>query len=164
MVSGTSLPAMGVAVVLAAASMAGCAGNPDEVSPEAPPARQITAVGQCGFIEPGLVHMDSRQRLEAVTEVRGVGLSVPDSHDFDQEHLLLVAAGRRPTGGYGVALSDARLHNQVLEVTVEVRSPAPDQMVTQALTSPCALLAVTADGWDRIRVSGHGFEERSLSR
>lgn len=155
---------LGLAAALLAGNITGCAGNPDDPATDAPLARQVTASSQCGFTEPGLVYIESRDRLEAVTQARGIRFPVPQGHDFDQEHLLLVAAGRRPTGGYGVALSDSRLHNEVLEVTVAVRSPAPDQMVTQALTSPCALLAITADGWDRIRVSGPGFEPASINR
>lgn len=150
--------------LLLAAGLSACAMNSDTTAAGAPLARQITASGQCGFGGPGLAYMASRERLETLAETRGTNLVVPEDHDFDREHLLLVAAGRKPSGGYGVALEDSRIRDGVLEVTVGVRSPAPDQMVTQALTSPCALLAVTAEGWERVQVTGPGFEELSLSR
>jgi hypothetical protein len=153
-----------VAGLILTAGLSACAGDPDVTSEGAPLARQITAAGQCGFAGQGMVHMDSRERLESVSAARGMTLSLPENHDFSREHLLLVAAGRKPTGGYGVALEDSRIRDGVLEISVEVRSPAPDQMVTQALTSPCALLAVSADGWSRVQVSGPGFDELSVSR
>ncbi|MFC4258273.1 protease complex subunit PrcB family protein [Marinobacter lacisalsi] len=146
------------------AGLSACAMNSDSTSAGAPLARQITASGQCGFSGPGVVYMDSRERLETLAETRGANLVAPENHDFDREHLVLVAAGRKPTGGYGVALEDSRIRDGVLEISVDVRTPSPDQMVTQALTSPCALLAVTAEGWERVRVSGPGFDELSVSR
>ena len=153
-----------VAGVLLLSVLSACAMNRDTTSEGAPLARQITASGQCGFTAPGLVYMDSRERLDALSEARGVSLVAVENHDFEREHLLLVAAGRKPSGGYGVALEESRIREGVLEITVEVRSPAPDQAVTMALTSPCALLAVTAEGWSRATVSGPGFEELSFQR
>lgn len=143
--------------------LSGCGINSGEQL-ASPLARQITASNQCGFVTPGVVYIDSRQRLEQVTGARGINLIAMDNLDFGQEHLLLVAAGRKSTGGHGVALQESSMRNGVLELTVEVRSPSADQMVTQALTSPCAVLAVTAEGWDQIQVSGPGFDELSVSR
>lgn len=144
--------------------LAACAMDRDRTAEGAPLARQVTASGQCGFTEPGLVYMDSRERLEMLAETRGVNLTPVEEHDFEKEYLLLVAAGRKPSGGYGVALQDSQVRDGVLEVAVEVRSPAPDQAVTMALTSPCALVAISPEGWDTIRVAGPGFDEVSLSR
>lgn len=153
-----------VAGVLLMSVLSACAMSPATTSGGVPLARQITASGQCGFTAPGLVYMDSRERLNALSEARGTNLVAVENHDFRREHLLLVAAGRKPSGGYGVGLQDSRLREGELDITVEVRSPAPDQAVTMALTSPCALLAVTAEGWRRITVSGPGFEELSFQR
>lgn len=162
-ISSQTVRGWGAGLVIMA-GLSACAMNSDTTASGAPLARQITASGQCGFSGPGVVYMDSRERLETLAETRGANLVVPENHDFDREHLLLVAAGRKPTGGYGVALEDSRIREGVLEINVEVRTPSPDQMVTQALTSPCALLAVTAEGWEQVRVSGPGFDELSVSR
>lgn len=151
-------------ILVVATTLAACAGSGDQAAEEGPLARQVTAASQCGFADPGLVYMNSRERLQEVTGARGINLTAMEDHDFDREHLLLVAAGRKPTGGYGVGLEDSGLADRVLELTVVLRSPSPDQMVTQALTSPCAVLAVTAEGWDRIVVAGPGFDQRSVRR
>ncbi|SFR52752.1 PrcB C-terminal [Marinobacter daqiaonensis] len=127
-------------------------------------ARQLSVASQCGFGGPDLVYMDSRSRLEEVGSRRGVTLAPLEDHDFSAEHLLLVAAGRKPTGGYGIALDQSRLHDDVLDISVRVSEPGANQMVTQALTSPCLLLAVPSRGWDRVRVAGPGLPELSVQR
>ncbi len=150
-------------VLVATITLTACVGNPDPAD-DGPLARQVTAASDCGFADAGLVYMDSRQRLEEVTSARGLNLTAMDDHDFDREHLLLVAAGRKPTGGYGVALEDADLDGGTLELNMVLRSPSEDQMVTQALTSPCAVVAVTAEGWHRLTVTGSDMPELSLER
>lgn len=151
-------------ILAIAITLTACAGNGEPDSMQEPVARQVTAASQCGFSEPGLVYMDSRQRLEQVTGARGVNLTAMVDHDFSREHLLLVAAGRKPSGGYGVALEGSRMEGGTLEVIMALRSPSPDQMVTQALTSPCAVVAVPAEGWDTLLVSGTGLPDLSLDR
>lgn len=150
--------------LMAGVLMSACSTNQDTTSEGAPLARQLTAASQCGFSAPTLVHMDSASRVEHVASERGLNLATIDDHDFESEHLLLVASGNKPTGGYGIALEDSRIRDNVLEITVKVRSPGPDQMVTQAITSPCAVLAVASADWERIQVSGPEFGELSLQR
>jgi hypothetical protein len=52
--------------------------------------------------------------------------------------------GQKPTGGYGVRVLQVSAQGAVLTVTVQLRSPGPGTITTQALTSP----------WTLIRVSG----------
>ncbi|WP_417547123.1 protease complex subunit PrcB family protein [Marinobacter segnicrescens] len=151
-------------ILVIATTLTACAGSRDQGAADGPTARQVTAASQCGFTEPGLLYMDSRQRLEEVTGARGMNLTAMEDHDFSNEHLLLVAAGRKPTGGYGVALDSSRLEGGVLKLTMTLRTPSPDQMVTQALTSPCAVVAVIAEGWETVHVTGPGLPDLSLER
>lgn len=158
-----TLGSVAITVVVMAA-LSACAGGDVDAAVEEDLVRDLGGASQCGFHGRRLVYMDSRARLKALAETRGMSIPAPGNHDFSRTHLLLVAAGRKPTGGYGVTLEDSRIRDGELQITVEVRSPSADQMVTQALTSPCALLAVTAEGWSRVRVSGPGFDELSVSR
>ena len=151
-------------VLVALVALTACSTSPTPAVRSEVATRQITATSQCGFDEPGLVYMDSRQRLDEVTGTRGINLTAMNDHDFNREHLLLIGAGRKPTGGYGVALEEGWLEGDLLELTVTLRSPAADQMVTQALTSPCAVVAVPAQGWHSVQVRGTGFPELSLNR
>ncbi len=148
-----------LAVGAALLAMAACTTNGDETREGAPLARQVTAASQCGFDEPGLVHVDTPAGLARLVRAGNVNLTSVEGHDFSREHLLVVAAGQKPTGGYGVALQDAHIQDKVLRVAAELRGPGAGQMVTQALTSPCAVLAITPSGWRRIAVSGPGLPD-----
>ncbi len=162
--SSLSAHAVRANVLLALVALTACSTSPTPSVRSEAATRQITATSQCGFDEPGLVYMDSRQRLDEVTRTRGINLTAMNDHDFDHEHLLLIGAGRKPTGGYGVALGEGWLEGHLLELTVTLRSPSADQMVTQALTSPCAVVAVPAEGWQTVQVRGTGLPELSLNR
>ncbi len=74
--------------------------------------------------------------------------------DLQQEHLLFVTLGEKPTGGYNVSLASAERAGKILRLSMAIRAPAPGTMVTQAITSPCAVVAVPANEWSEIRVSG----------
>lgn len=158
--------------------LAGCAGkNVDsgqgvgtgknvETRQQVPLARQITASDYCGLTAPGLVYLDSLKALQAFRSLKGQMLSLDSasSLDFQREHLLVVAMGRKNTGGYGLTLADAAMEGATLAVTARVRVPAPDSMVTQALTTPCVVLAVKADGWDKVVVRGDGLTDMARTR
>lgn len=158
--------------------LAGCAGNNGEkdqnvgtgkevgTRQQAPLARQITASDYCGLTAPGLVYLNSLKALQAFRSLNGQMLSLDSasSLDFQREHLLVVAMGRRNTGGYGLTLTDAAMEGSTLAVTTRVRAPAPDSMVTQALTTPCVVLAVTADDWDKVVVRGDGLTNMTRTR
>lgn len=59
---------------------------------------------------------------------------------------VMVTGGQRPTGGYSVAIHSVQVEGQTVRVTASLHSPAPDQMVTQALTYPKAYAMVKASG------------------
>ena len=50
--------------------------------------------------------------------------------------------GQRTTGGYGVRVVGARANGEVLTLTVQLRSPGPGSITTQAITSPWTLVRV----------------------
>ncbi|WP_339805040.1 protease complex subunit PrcB family protein [uncultured Marinobacter sp.] len=136
--------------------LAGCATNRDLTADGAPLARQVTAAGHCGLTAPSLVYLASRQELDDFTRLQGQTLAAGglEDHDFGREHLLVVALGQKPTGGYGVVLRSSEIRSDVLQITAEARAPAPGDMVTQALTTPCAVLAVSPRDWTSVEVSG----------
>lgn len=164
-----------VASLLILGGCAGQNGEPDqdvgtgkdvETRQQAPLARQITASDYCGLTAPGLVYLDSLSALQAFRSLNGQMLSLDSasSLDFQREHLLVVAMGRKNTGGFGLTLMDAVMEGPVLAVTTRVQTPAPDSMVTQALTTPCVVLAVTADDWDKVVVRGDGLTNMARTR
>lgn len=58
--------------------------------------------------------------------------------------LLLISLGQRPSGGYGVALTQesARVHRGVVMLPLQLEVPPPDSLQTQQLTQPCLVVSV----------------------
>ena len=70
---------------------------------------------------------------------REIGGNVPSS---GKGTYMAVYWGRKPTGGYSLAIESARLEGDAVTVTLALKEPPPDAMVTQALTYPYAVAAV----------------------
>ncbi|MEQ9544625.1 MAG: protease complex subunit PrcB family protein [Marinobacter sp.] len=151
-----------VGFVVSVLLFAGCAAtvSRSETSEGAPLARQVTQSDHCGLTAPGVVYVERYDQLQRLSRLPAQNLALDSlvSVDFEREHLVLVGLGQKPTGGYGVTLESSAITEGVLELSVNVRQPSADTMVTQALTTPCAVIAVTSQAWDRLRVSGTGME------
>lgn len=83
------------------------------------------------------------------------GLPAPTSSiDFSKYGVLLVSMGQQRTGGYSVELAreEMQLSDGVVQISVHWREPAPDMMLTQALTHPCIFLKVAQGDYDVVRV------------
>ena len=99
---------------------------------------------------------DGAPLARQVTESDHCGLTAPG--------LVLVGLGQKTTGGYGLTLTSSEIVDDVLELAVKVRRPAADAMVTQALTTPCAVIAISPEEWEQLRVSGEGLGRFSRQR
>ncbi|MGM0773302.1 MAG: protease complex subunit PrcB family protein, partial [Pseudomonadota bacterium] len=132
----------------------------------APLARQVTASDHCGLTAPGLVYISNASELDRLETLPSGNLSMNQLRalDMEQEHLVLVGLGQKSTGGYGVTLESAEIVDDVLELTLNTRKPAADAMVTQALTTPCAVIAISPEDWKRLRVSGEGLDTITRER
>lgn len=62
--------------------------------------------------------------------------------DFSEETILVATMGRRSTGGYAVRFTDIRRKGDVVTAVLQIKSPGPEEMVTMALTSPFAVIAI----------------------
>jgi len=74
--------------------------------------------------------------------------------DFEKEVAVFIMAGQKPTGGYSVAVKSVAREDNTLVVDAPVKSPPPDAMTIQALTSPYAVIAV-----DKVDVSRVHWKE-----
>ncbi|WP_166264181.1 protease complex subunit PrcB family protein [Marinobacter caseinilyticus] len=157
----TLLPSMAAVILLA-----GCAGSPKETDQGAPLARQLTASDHCGLTRPGLVYLDSLKAQQAYSSLNGqmFSFAAADNLDFSREHLLVVALGNKPTGGYGLTLESASYQDESLVITAKLRQPPAGAAVTQVLTTPCVVLAIAAEGWGNIKVQGHGLTTMTRAR
>ena len=78
--------------------------------------------------------------------------------DFTRERVVAIFLGSRPTGGHGVSVENVSQLGGELFVDVNVTEPAPDAIVTQALTSPWTMVRVLRGGFDYawVRDAGSG--------
>ncbi len=58
---------------------------------------------------------------------------------------ILIAAGEKPTGGYGVQIDSAQGNFEQIKVTTSLREPEKGETVTQAFTYPFVVLKVEKD-------------------
>ena len=71
--------------------------------------------------------------------------------DFDSESVVILLAGMKRSGGYSVEPRGVRLDGRVLIVDAVVNGPPPGAIVTMALTSPYAVIAVNTKAVDGVR-------------
>lgn len=154
------------ALALAITVVTGCAVNRSATADGAPLARQVTESDHCGLTAPGLVYISSASELDRLEQLPSGNLSMNQLRglDLQKEHLVLVGLGQKPTGGYGLTLESAEIVDDVLELSLKAREPAADAMVTQALTTPCAVIAISPDEWEQLRVSGEGLDTITRDR
>jgi len=118
---------------------AGCSvGNSSEPSADAPRDLRVARIssgapGQ-GLEQPRVIVAPSATALS-----RAIGANVPDS---GEGAYLAAYWGRKPTGGYSLAVKSARLEGDRVTVRLALKEPPPDALVTQALTYPYAVAVV----------------------
>jgi hypothetical protein len=97
-----------------------------------------------------------RLRLADTPADRAQALAQGLGVDAARSRLVLVELGEQPSGGHRLALAAAGLQRRhgTLVVTVTHQRPAPDALVTQALTQPCLALVVPREGWHRAELAG----------
>ena len=70
----------------------------------------------------------------------------PPRIDFDREWVVGIFLGEKRTGGYTAEIVRAERRDSSLYFHYREKSPAPDAMVTQALTQPFHLVRVSKNG------------------
>ena len=151
---------------LAALLLAACTTQLSETADGAPLARQITASDQCGVGSQGLTYLREENDLARLGDWPMPNLSMKPLRalDFDREQVLIVGMGQKPTGGFGLTLANSQIVDGTFRLTVFLRRPPADAVVSQALTNPCVVLAITPDRWQRIEVNGNGMDTLKLDR
>ena len=107
-----------------------------------------------------MVYIETADHLARFASRPGQNLAIGQLQalNLDREHILIVGLGQKATGGFGVTLANVQMDGETLSVAVILRRPPADAMVTQALTTPCAVLAITPDHWDTLEVNGNGLD------
>jgi hypothetical protein len=91
----------------------------------------------------GVAPKDAKEkRFQADVTVDVAQLLKVKTIDWDKQMLVVAAAGKKPTGGYRVEVRSLSVKDKTLLVRWEVHSPAPDAVVTQAITYPAQMVLV----------------------
>ena len=132
-----------------------------ESSPESLPIRVLFEGVHCGgiFPEPQVLRVADEKQLENMFRQMGAAqvgtLSDPSLKvDFSDEEVLLISMGQQRTGGYRLSLHMDRavVSNGRTKLSLNWTQPSSDDMVTQALTDPCIMMALPKSGSSRILV------------
>jgi hypothetical protein len=84
-----------------------------------------------------------------------LGAGEPPAVDFSRDVAIAVAAGQRPSGGYGISIEGVHQHQGDLTVEVLEVAPGPNCMTAAALTQPVDVVVVPSVG-----IRGWTFLER----
>ena len=94
-----------------------------------------------GIGEPRQVVVRSAGEWQALWKEHG-GAERPETIDFAKFTVVGVFLGTRPTGGYSVEIAGTRREGETLVIEYLERRPAPDALVSQALTAPFHVIRV----------------------
>lgn len=123
------------------------------------PVTTIYSSNQSGFSGPAELVLRDQESLERAMHEARHDVLVEDtdiSVDFDQHMVILVALGTRSTGGHGISIDEVERRGDGAVVRYTVRSPAPNCMTIQVITSPVEAVSIP-------RVEGSvSFERREV--
>jgi len=147
--TGLSVSALLIATLTGCASMTG--NNTVE-------AEILHAGANCGGGQTqAAIHVIDNHRRFAAAMERTQGHSLGSVQeisppDFQQTVALWVEMGQKPSGGFALGLreQETRVENNTLRLALNWIEPDPGSLVTQALTSPCLLVAVPRGDYARV--------------
>jgi hypothetical protein len=82
---------------------------------------------------------------------KAIGDAAAPAIDFETECVVILLGGSRSTGGWSVEPRAVQLEDGVLVVDAAVKGPPADAIVTQAFTSPYAVIAVNTKAPEGVR-------------
>lgn len=120
---------------------------------EGPAEVRVVASGSNAAMSPAarVAILASNEAAFRTEWARVVGTAELPAVDFETESVVFLLAGQRNTGGYAIEAVSATVEGEMLVVDATVRSPGARAIVTDALTSPYAVVAVKARGVTTVR-------------
>jgi len=80
-----------------------------------------------------------------------IGVGEAPAVDFATESVVFLLAGSKPTGGWSVEARGAKVEGETLVIDAVIKPPPPDAIVTQAFTSPYAVITVKTKAFKDVR-------------
>lgn len=91
--------------------------------------------------EPSVLIARSQGQYETLWH-QHVSEEEPPPAAFDEESVVFLLTGPRPTGGYSIDPRSVKLEGDTLAVSANVERPEPGRISSQAFTAPYAVVAV----------------------
>ncbi|WP_043114281.1 protease complex subunit PrcB family protein [Solimonas soli] len=155
---------MGTLAGVAALALGGCSAlgtlfGPDAVVKVA----EVANTGQCGAAS-GDTTVQMFANADAVLAWQATsGVTLLGEQSMLPGGYALVQMGQRGTGGYGVVVApEAEVDDGVLRLHATFLDPPRDAVLSQALSSPCALVRLPVGDWRGVEV--YGQNGRRLAR
>lgn len=80
-----------------------------------------------------------------------IGGGEPPAVDFATDSVVFLLAGAKPTGGWSVMPRGAKVEGDTLVIDAAIQGPPPGAIVTQAFTSPYAVITVKTKAFTDVR-------------
>lgn len=121
--------------------------------------------GQCDINESDAYIVDSAAGLQSIYKPNAIqqriklgkinnqaALKQPSGVDWQQERVVVIAMGQRPSTGYSVSLAttNATVKNGRLFIDILWQTPQQSSIQAQLITSPCLLIKVPASGYQSL--------------
>jgi hypothetical protein len=149
--SGSILLAVPMRLFLAASLVtmaASCAAVPEEAPKMREAANGAYATSE---LEEPVAYIAFDEESFRALFARHVGQDVLPAVDFPRESAVLLMGGRRSTGGWSVTPHAVSASGDVLIVDAVVSGPPRGGIVSQAITSPWAVIAVSPVSFKKVQ-------------
>jgi len=153
----------GIAAVAAAMSLSGCSGMGTLFGPDAVvKVSEVANNSQCGAPN-GDTTVQMFASADAVLAWQAAsGVTLIGSQSMLPGGYALIQMGQRGTGGFGLVIApEADVNGSVLRLHATFLDPQPGEVLTQALSSPCALVRLPVGDWRGVEVYGQNGKRRA---
>ncbi|WP_181391986.1 protease complex subunit PrcB family protein [Deinococcus irradiatisoli] len=141
--TGLYLQPLSVMTTTTTATTAAAPGASMNQSPSTLGFREVASGTNAQASSPAVVLAGTQSALDALWNTAyGRQVPLPPTPLMGNQTAVGIFLGSRPTGGYGVSVQSVQAAGSVLNITVNVRSPGPGTITTQAITSPWTIVAV----------------------
>ena len=122
--------------------------------------KSLFSSNNCAIKQQQLTVLDSQQALDTLLAgiPRRFSETAPPTvdADFQQQNLILLALGQKPSLGYAIQLKqhDARIKDDTLYLPVDILEPSQNSFQAQVITSPCAVFSIPKTDFKRVKLAG----------
>lgn len=107
---------------------------------------ELFSHGQCQGLSKGIrqIEFADLARIRNVQMLTSSQDKAVETTAAPEVLLFAISNGNQPTTGYGLELTVAKATNAEVELRYRWRTPAPDAVLAQVMTSPCSVIQLEA--------------------